>query len=189
MNSSREIEFRCWLEAPESFSMALSIRQSWNPNLQQKGEKMKLLLRLRWTELYAAFTIKWGVCDHLHGNKSYRGIQSRGRSKVWFNRRFAYGDLKKLDRIVMSVTEGMKANTYPESCGRPSNIAHQSKPAFFLKCKVETSANVSWQAWVEDWSMALKPGVLCQVLLSTLVQLQASSLNDDSCGQPYFIAS
>lgn len=36
--------------------------------------------------------------------------------------------------------------------------------------------------------MALKPGVLCQVQLSSLAQLYTSSQYYDSCEQPYFIA-
>lgn len=37
-----------------------------------------------------------------------------GRSKVWFNRRFAYGDFKKLNKMVMSMIEGMKTTAYSE---------------------------------------------------------------------------
>lgn len=69
--------------------------------------------------------------------------------RVWENQRFGLIEglhteiSKKLNKIVMSVTKGVKANTYPELYSLPSNIAHQLKPTFFLKCKVEKSAKVS----------------------------------------------
>lgn len=72
------------------------------------------------------------------------------------------GFKKKSNKIILSVTERMKANRFPEQCCL--NNAHQLKPAFFLKYKVGKSTVGSRQAVSASKIRGNleQPRVLCQ---------------------------
>lgn len=61
----------------------------------------------------------------------------------------------------------MKANPHPESHNQPSNIPHQLKPAFFLKHKVEKSAEVPGR--LKEVPRRLEHGFKAWCFMSTAV--------------------